>query len=75
MFFDATDLKQIEWAKRKTNSVWVLVNGSPTELEAKEQRPVYFDQAGKLIAKFKIQQVPAIVSQESKKLKIMEELI
>ncbi len=36
------------------------------------QKPVYFDQFGWLIKKFNIMQVPALVEQQDKRLKITE---
>ena len=70
LFFDATDSVQVTWAESLSYSQWVLVKGKPMELEEKSCRPVYFDQEGMLIKKFKIHQVPARVSQEGLRLKI-----
>jgi conjugal transfer pilus assembly protein TraW len=73
LFFDATDVSQIAWAKKQAgNMKWILVKGRPLDLEEKEQRPVYFDQFGYLTKKFKINRVPAKVSWVEDKLKIEE---
>lgn len=71
LIFDANDPKQILWAKN-IHGIWILTNGSPLELEKQENRPVYFDQAGYLTTKLGITSLPAIVTQEDKKLKVEE---
>jgi conjugal transfer pilus assembly protein TraW len=74
LFLDGDDPEQIKWAETQhVLSKWVLVKGSPVELEEKLKRPVYFDQAGVLVNKFGIQQVPCRISQKNKKL-LVEEL-
>jgi len=71
LFFDGDDLKQVAWAKSCTpDAKWILVSGSPTELEEKESRPVFFDQMGLLTKNLSIKEVPARVTQEGLKLKI-----
>ena len=74
LFLDGNDPEQIAWAETQhSHAKWVLVKGSPVELEEKLKRPVYFDQAGMLVNKFGIQQVPCRISQKDKKL-LVEEL-
>lgn len=73
LFIDGTDTSQVEWAKNQTGQTkWVLVKGSPFQLEDQLQRPVYFDQEGRYMRYFGIQNVPARVSQEGNRLKIEE---
>lgn len=73
LFIDGDDETQIAWAKKQKNSAkWILVNGSPLELETHLQKPVYFDQHGFLTKKLGITQIPALVTQEEKALKIEE---
>ncbi len=50
----------------------ILTGGSYLDLMRRLHRPVYFDQAGKLTAKLGIRQVPALVSQDGKRLRIDE---
>jgi len=50
----------------------ILVGGKILELQEDIGRTLYFDQAGELTNKFGIEQVPAIVVQDDKKLKISE---
>ena len=74
LFLDGDDPEQVDWAETQhVLAKWVLVKGSPVDLEEKLKRPVYFDQAGMLLNKFGIQQVPCRVSQKDKKL-LVEEL-
>ena len=74
LLFDGDDPAQVAWAETQHSlAKWVLVKGSPVDLEEKLKRPVYFDQAGMLVNKFGIQQVPCRISQKDKKL-LVEEL-
>lgn len=50
----------------------ILVGGKILELQEDIGRTLYFDQAGELTNKFGIEQVPAIVVQDGKRLKIKE---
>ena len=77
LFVDARDAKQLAFSKRITAASdkpvkLVLVAGAPLELMRKWKMPVYFDQGGKLTSRFAITQVPAIVRQEGKRLRIDE---
>ena len=77
LFVDARDAKQLEFSKRITAASdrpvkLVLVAGAPLELMRKWKMPVYFDQGGRLTRRFAITQVPAIVRQEGKRLRIDE---
>lgn len=65
------------WARtvvRETagNVIIVLVRGDLQVTEKALHHRVYFDQGGELVKKFKIQQVPAIVSQEGLRLRVHE---
>ena len=74
LFLDGNDPAQVAWAEAQHSlAKWVLVKGSPVELEEKLKRPVYFDQAGMLVNKFGIRAVPCRISQKDKKL-LVEEL-
>ena len=50
----------------------ILVGGSYLQLMKSWQIPVYYDQQGLLTKRFRITQVPAIVSQEGMRLRIDE---
>jgi conjugal transfer pilus assembly protein TraW len=79
IFIDGRDEEQVEWFKGqrrieqiKEEDKLILVAGRPFDLEKELDREVYFDQSGSLVQKFKIEQVPAIVEQEEKVLRIRE---
>ena len=73
LFLDGDDAEQVAWAQRQDSlSKWVLVKGSPLDLEETLKRPVYFDQAGTLTRKFGIRQVPCRIRQQGKKLLVEE---
>ncbi|MBX9697527.1 MAG: type-F conjugative transfer system protein TraW [Alphaproteobacteria bacterium] len=86
VFLDGEDVEQIAWALRKyPKAKFVLIGGKPLELSnthsvnthsvRTHRVKFYFDQGGALIKKFKIQQVPAVVSQDEKRLLIEELLV
>ncbi|NCN23439.1 MAG: type-F conjugative transfer system protein TraW [Gallionellaceae bacterium CG1_02_56_997] len=77
LFVDGRDAKQLEFSKKITAASdrpvkLVLVAGEPLDLMRKWKMSVYFDQGGKLTRRFAITQVPAIVRQEGKRLRIDE---
>ncbi len=77
LFVDGRDEKQLEFTKKIVATSdrpvkVVLVAGEPMALMRKWKSSVYFDQGGKLIKRFSIAQVPAIVRQEGKRLRIDE---
>ena len=76
LFIDGDDVQQAAWAVRQAPAVKIiLVKGAPLAFMEQYQVPCYFDQAGKLINKFGIKQLPASVSQEGKALKVKEVLL
>ncbi|PJD94535.1 MAG: type-F conjugative transfer system protein TraW [Parachlamydia sp.] len=72
LFFDGENPKHLEWAKKQNQGKWILTNGKPIDLEKAENRPVYFDQMGKISKQLGIQAIPAQVVQEDLRLKIEE---
>lgn len=83
LFFDGDDANQVTFAKEtlkenpkenlKENSVkLILVKGAPLVLSEELKVPVYFDQSGLLTKKLGIYHVPALVTQESMRLRIEE---
>jgi conjugal transfer pilus assembly protein TraW len=77
LFVDGRDGAQVRLAKAALEeggaaTKVVLVGGSPVRLARAWQRPVYFDQGGKLLAKFGIRHVPARLSQQGLQLRIDE---
>ncbi len=71
LFFDGDNPKQVAWAEQNRGK-WILVSGSPFDLEEEKGRAVYFDQSGLLVRKLGIEAVPARVSQEGRRLRIEE---
>lgn len=77
LFFDARDARQRDQARQLIAHYHgrikpILVGGSYLELMQAWQRPVYFDQQGRLTQRFGITQVPALVSQQGTRLRIDE---
>lgn len=77
LFFDGTDERQVEhaWgliARYDGRVKPILVAGSYLALMQRWQTPVYYDQQGALTRKLGITQVPALVSQQGKQLRIDE---
>lgn len=80
LFYDGDDKAQVKWAKEldaqlnrsKRQTKLILVKGSVVEQATLFAKPIYFDQEGKLVGKFGIQHVPAVVSQSGLFLQIAE---
>jgi conjugal transfer pilus assembly protein TraW len=77
LFFDGRDARQVKRARELIDLYRgrvkpVLVGGSYLNLMKSWQIPVYYDQQGLLVRKLGITAVPAIVSQEGKRLRIDE---
>jgi conjugal transfer pilus assembly protein TraW len=77
VFFDGRDSRQVSLAQRNLEgpsgkSKLILVAGEPLKLMRSWKRPVFYDQGGVLVRKLGIRQVPAIVSQDGKRLRIDE---
>lgn len=75
LFFDGADPDQVAWAARERAqgaALLVLVGGAPIELERRWRTPVYFDQGGAMVRQLGIEQVPARISQDGKRLRIEE---
>lgn len=79
LFFDGDIEEHVEWAESHARSFqWVLVNGSPIELEerAREEknleRRVYFDQGGMYTKHFGIKNIPCRMTQKGEGIVIEE---
>ena len=76
VFLDGDDASQLAWASQrfgKTGAKFILVKGAPLDLMKARQRRFYFDQGGKLVAHFGIRAVPAVVTQDGRRLLVTEE--
>ena len=77
LFFDARDPGQVARARELIEHYQgkvkpILVGGSYLDLMKRWNKPVFYDQDGTLVRKFGIAAVPALVSQEGKRLRIDE---
>jgi len=77
LFFNGDDPEQATWARdylqRYPNRVKpILIQGAVLELSKAWDTRLYFDQHGSYVEKFGIKAVPAVISQEGKKLRIDE---
>ena len=77
LFIDARDAPQLARAKQLIDERGgrikvILTAGSYLESMRRWQRPVFFDQEGQLTTKLGIRHVPALVSQEGKRLRVDE---
>ena len=77
LFFDARDSRQVRQARELLARYQgqlkpIITGGSYLELMKSWRIPVYYDQQGLLTRRLGISQVPALVSQEGKRLRIDE---
>jgi len=77
LFLDARDDAQVRRAQdllgeRGGRMKVILTGGSYLDLMRRWQRPVFFDQQGNITTKLGIRHVPAVVSQEGRRLRIDE---
>ncbi|WP_377705313.1 type-F conjugative transfer system protein TraW [Pseudoduganella sp. UC29_71] len=77
LFFDARDVRQVALAANLLGTYAgavkpVLTGGSYLELMRRWRVPVYYDQRGLLVRRLAITHVPALVSQDGRRLRIDE---
>lgn len=77
LFFDGRDREQVTKAKEIIKKYdgrvkAIMVGGPVLELTRQWKTQVYFDQGGYIVKKLGIRQVPALVSQDGKRLRIDE---
>lgn len=76
IFINADRTNELEFAKAKLkeniNNKIILINGNVKEANQVIGTPVYFDQAGRLVNRFKLEFTPSVVEQSKNKLKITE---
>ncbi len=69
LYLNGADTRQVALAERLIKKQGdrlkvVLVDGSPAQLMRKWLRPVYFDQAGAGVRRFRLDTVPALITQK-----------
>lgn len=72
IFFDGENPKHIEWACKLPQAKWILIKGSPLDVEEATGHETFFDQMGKISEKLGISAVPARVSKEGSRILIEE---
>jgi conjugal transfer pilus assembly protein TraW len=77
VFFDGTSEAQIKLAEDLGKKYeWmikpILVNGGPMDLMRRWKKRVFFDQGGSMVKRLGIENVPALVTQDGKRLRIDE---
>ncbi|HHH1368308.1 TPA: type-F conjugative transfer system protein TraW [Yersinia enterocolitica] len=74
-FIDADDKRQIDWMKLQkpgtVNYKVILVNGNIKTATEQLNTRIYFDQGGELTRKFGLTHIPASLTQDNKRLKIV----
>jgi len=76
LFFNANDPRQKamgkeivdHYGKRKVKVI--LVGGGPAPLEKEWKMPIYYDQNGTLVRKLRIENTPAFVTQDDRRLRV-----
>lgn len=75
IFVDGTDQTQVDWAVRSHSAEGakiIFVAGSPFDAMKPHQRRFWFDQGGRLTARFGIRHTPAVVTSAGKALRVTE---
>ena len=73
LFIDGRRKVEIAWALAHAGPAKiVLLAGRPLDLARAEGRPFFFDQGGRLAARFGLARTPALVTQSGSKLRITE---
>lgn len=77
LFFDGDDPVQTAWARARIlgdphGFKTILTNGPLMALMKEWQERLYFDQGGRLVEQFGIRSVPAVVSQDGRRLRVEE---
>ena len=79
IFFDGRDRRQVSFAKQTMRKLKgaakpIMVAGEPLNLMRDWKRRVFYDQGGALVRRLGIRQVPAVVAQDGKRLRVDEVL-
>ena len=79
VFFDGRDRRQVSFARQLLRNQDravkpILVAGEPLNLMRDWKRQVFYDQGGTLVRRLGIHQVPAVVTQDGKRLRVDEVL-
>ena len=73
LFIDGSRKAEVEWALAHGRpATIVLLAGRPLDLARRHGRPFFFDQGGRLAARFGLAFTPSLVTQEGGQLRIDE---
>jgi len=77
VFFDGDDPGQVKWAKSlfendPAHIKPILTNGPVLDIMKQWKTRLYYDQRGQLVKRLDIESLPAAVSQDGKRLEVME---
>ena len=73
VFIDGRRQREVDWAlERRGPSTIVLLAGRPLDLSRRHDRPFFFDQSGRLAARFGLGATPIVVEQEGLHLRLTE---
>ena len=77
IFFDGRDRRQVSFTQRTLRNLKgaakpIMVAGEPLNLMRDWKRRVFYDQGGALVKRLGIRQVPAVVTQDGKRLRVDE---
>ena len=73
LFIDGRRDVEIAWAlERRGPSTIVLLAGRPLDLSRRHGRPFFFDQSGRLAARFALSATPVLIEQEGLHLRLTE---
>ena len=73
LFIDGRRDAEVAWAlERRAPSTIVLLAGRPLALARRHGRPFFFDQSGRLAARFGLGATPVVVEQEGQHLRLTE---
>lgn len=73
IFIDGRRQREVDWAlKRAAPATIVLLAGRPLDLARRHARPFYFDQGGRLAARFGLGATPVLIEQDGRQLRLTE---
>lgn len=77
IFFDGRDRRQVTFTQRTLQNLKgavkpIMIAGEPLNLMRNWKRRIFYDQGGTLVRRLGIRQVPAIVAQDGKRLRVDE---
>ena len=73
LFVDGRRPGEVSWAlERPGPATIVLLAGRPLDLARRHGRPFFFDQGGRLAARFRLAATPVLIEQEGRQLRLTE---